>query len=191
MGGGGRKKREETFWNNAAKQANQQITQVDPIEQKFRQKVSDRLDWEKGTRDIADPRAGLTDYIQIGQAAKERAKRERMGTGALQLGEAGNSGYLANLKQLHQNEAAQDFGIGLENANTMAHAEATGSVLPLAQMTTNRNVAQAGHAGSMFGQWSNKQQKSWWDYLKEGVGMATGIGGMVFGSNGIRGGGGS
>lgn len=187
MGGGGRKKREEDYWNSLAKQQNQKIAQVDPLEQKWRDQQMAFLNWRDSNGKDVRSAPGLSEYIQIGQAAQDRAKRERMGTGALQLGGAGNAGYTENLKTLRQNEAAQDFGTGLERAMAMRTAEATGSVLPLAQLTTNRNVAQANNSAGMFGQWSNKQEKSWWDYLREGVGMASQVGSMIFGGGGIRG----
>lgn len=179
MGGGGRNRRNQDYWDAQNRQANQQITQVDPLEQQWRDQQQQYLTWRNSNgRDVRDA-PGLSDYIQIGEAAQHRAKQERMGTGALQLGNAGNAGYTENLKTLRQNEAAQDFGTGLEQALGMRHAEATGSVLPLAQLTTNRNVARAGHAGSMFGQWNQRQSRNWWDYLREGIGM----GRMLFGGN--------
>lgn len=189
MGGGAakRKRESETYWDNTARQANQDITKVDPLEQKWRDSQLAFLNWKDTPgRNVADA-PGLSDYIQIGQAAQDRAKRERFGTGALQLGDAANAGYLANLKGLRQNEMAQDFGTGLENALASRNAEATGSVMPLSQLTTNRNIAKAGQAGNMFGQWSNKQVKNWWDYAREGVGMGTQIGSMIFGGGGIPG----
>lgn len=187
MAGGGKKekKKQETYWNQQARTANQQIAEKSELEKALEKKSLDRLNWEKeGRTDISDPRAGLQNYIQIGQAALNRAKRERMGTGALQLGNAGNAGHVANLKEQYQNEAAQEFGAGLERADALAHSEATGSVMPLAQLSTNRNIARANHAAGMFGQWSNKKAKSWWDYMKEGVGMATDVGSLLFGGGG-------
>lgn len=184
MGGGQakRKREAESYWDAQARQANQAITQVDPLEAQWRQQQQDYLNWRSSDgRDVAEA-PGLSEYIQIGQAAQDRAKQERMGTGALQLGNAANAGHVANLKTLRQNEAAQDFGTGLERAQAMRHAEATGSVMPLASLFTNRNVAQAQNAGSMFGQWSARPQpKNWWDYAREGVGFAQSVGSMIFG----------
>lgn len=182
MGGGGRNREQQNYWNAQAKTQNAAIVEKTPLEKELEAKSLSRLNWEKeGRTDISDPRAGLSNYIQIGQAALDRGKRERMGTGALQLGNEANAGHVANLKQLHQNEAAQEFGAGLENADAMAHAEATGSVMPLAQLSTNRNIARANNSAGMFAQWNQRKSKNWWDYLGEGIGMASNVGGMLFG----------
>lgn len=182
MGGGGRNRREQNYWNEQAKTQNAAIVEKTPLEKELEAKSLNRLNWEKeGRTDISDPRAGLQNYIQIGRAAIDRSKRERMGTGALQLGDAASSGYTENLKTLRQNETAQEFGAGLEQADAMAHAEATGSVMPLAQLTTNRNIARAGNSAQMFSQWNQRKSKNWWDYMSEGIGMATNIGGALFG----------
>lgn len=181
MGGGGRNREQQNYWNQQAQQQNQQITQVDPLEAQWRQQQMDYLNWRNSPgRDVRDA-PGLSDYIQIGQAAQERAQRDRQGTGALQLGGAGNAGYTENLKSLRQNEAAQDFGTGLERALAMRHSEASGSVMPLAQLTTNRNVARANHSAGMFNTWSQRRSMNWWDYLREGTQIASNIGGMLFG----------
>lgn len=181
MGGGGRNREQQNYWNAQAQAQNRQITQVDPLEAQWRQQQQDYLNWRSSDgRDVAEA-PGLSEYIQIGQAAQDRAKQERMGTGALQLGNAANAGHVANLKTLRQNEAAQDFGTGLERAQAMRHAEATGSVMPLASLTTNRNVAQANHSAGMFSQWNQRKSKNWWDYLNEGVGLAGRLGGMFVG----------
>lgn len=182
MGGGGRNRREQDAWNAQARSDNAAITQVDPLEQQLRDRSSRRLAWESGGRtNIEDPNAGLQDYIQIGKSALDRADRERYGTGALQLGNEANAGHIADLKELNKSNMAREFGAGLEQADAMAHAEATGSVMPLAQMTTNRNIARAQNSGQMFSQWNQRQSKNWWDYLREGVGVASQVGGMIAG----------
>lgn len=179
MGGGGRNRRQQNLWDANAQRQNAAITQVDPLEQQLRDRASGRLAWEAaGRTDINDPRAGLQNHIQIGKAALDRADRERYGTGALQLGNEANAGHVANLKELNKGNMAREFGAGLEQADAMAHAEATGSVMPLAQLSTNRNIARAGHSAQMFSQWNQRQSKNWWDYLREGSGL---IGGMAFG----------
>lgn len=169
MGSGGRNRERQNYWDTQAAQANQAITQVDPLEQQWRDEQKRFLDWRDSSGKDVRNAPGLDEYIQIGQAAQDRAQRERMGTGALQLGNAGNAGYTENLKTLRQNEAAQDFGTGLESAVAARTAEATGSVLPLAQLTTNRNIAKANNAAGMFGQWNQRKSKNWWDYLIEGA----------------------
>lgn len=165
-----------SYWNTQAQQNNQQIATVDPIEQAFKDKQKRRLDWEnKPGHNITDHDAGLDEYIQIGHAAMARQDRDRMGTGALQLGDNGTAPYLANLKELKKAEAAQAYGSGLEEANTMAHAEATGSVLPLAQLATNRNIARAGNSSQMFNNWAGVQTGTpWWQTLLGGASQAAG-----------------
>lgn len=178
MSGGGRDERERQDAYNRAQTAATQINQVDPLEERYRQQQMAFLNWKDSNgRDVRDA-PGLSDYIQIGQAAQERAGRERMGTGALQLaGDAGNAG---NLRELKKQEAAQDFGTGLERAYAMRNAEATGSVMPLANMTLNRNTAYAGAMGNLYGiRSSQPKPKSWWNYLQEGAQMAGSIGGAI------------
>jgi hypothetical protein len=169
--GNKQKQTQMSAWNTLAQTNNAAINTVDPLEQAFKDKQKRRLDWEASpNKNIGDPAAGLDEYIQIGHSALDRQNRDRMGTGALQLGDNGTAPYLANLKELHKAESAQNYGAGLEDANTMAHAEATGSVLPLAQLATNRRVAAAGNASQMFGNWSNVQTGTpWWQTLLQGA----------------------
>ena len=173
MGGGGRNRERQNTWDSNAQQQNAQLTQVNPLTQRWQDEQLAFMNWEGSQgRDVRDA-PGLSSFIQIGQAAKDRAGRERMGTGALQLGDAGNAGYTENLKGLRQNEAAQDFGIGLENALAARKAEATGSVIPLQQMETQRRMGQAQHSMGMFGQWNQRQSRNWWDYMREGIQMGS------------------
>lgn len=195
MAGGGRNRREQDRWNadtqrrlQAAEAQNQQITQVDPLEAAYRAKQQRVLDWENSSGKDIRNMPGMDEHIQIGQAALDRSRRERHGTGALQLGADGSSGYAQQLKELKQNELGEQVGAGLENARAGIHAEAAGSVMPLSQLSTNRRLGQAQHSlgiantsAGMFGQWNQRQSKNWWDYMREGVGMATGVGRMFFG----------
>lgn len=169
----GRNRTQQNFWNSNAQQANQQITQVDPLEQAYRDRQKAFLDWEGSNGKDVRNAPGMDAHIQIGQAALERAGRDRMGTGALQLGEDGGSGYAAKLKELKKNELGQEVGAGLETALAARTAEAHGSVMPLAQLTTSRNIGRANHSAQMFGMWNQRQSKNWWDYMRDAVGMGS------------------
>lgn len=177
MAGGGRNRRRQNYWDAQAAVQNRDMTQQSPEEALRRQQVQQYLTWKNSNgRDVRDA-PGLSDYIQIGQAAKERAGRERMGTGALKLG--GEGGYAEKLRQQKQAEAAQDFGIGLERAYAMNDAQMTGSVLPFASLDAGRRQAQAGHSASMFSQWNQRQSRNWWDYTMQiGQLAAQAAGGM-------------
>jgi hypothetical protein len=181
MGGGGRNRQNQNMWNQQAVQQNAAITQVDPLEQKWRDQQMAYL--KCPGRDVRDA-PGMSDHIQIGQGAIARAKQERHGTGALQLGGAGSEGYTENLKTLRQNEMGQEVGAGLENALAARHSEATGSVMPLAQLSTSRRLGQAQHSAGMFSPWNQRQSKNWWDYLREGVQLGGQVGSMIFGGGG-------
>jgi hypothetical protein len=181
MGGKGRNREQQNYWNQQAQTQNQAIATVDPLEQKWRDKQMAFLKWDETPgKDVRDA-PGMSDHIQIGQGAIARAKQEKYGTGALQLGGAGNAGYTENLKTLRQNEMGQEVGAGLEEALAGRRAEATGSIMPLSQLSTSRRLGQAQHSAGMFGQWNQRQSKNWWDYLREGVQVAGQVGGMVAG----------
>lgn len=195
MGGGGRNRQNQNYWNQqtqqqlqTAQQQNAAIAQVDPLEQAWRDRQKAVLDWDKKPgKDIRDL-PGMSEHIQIGEAAVRRANQDRMGTGALQLGADGASGHAMKLKELRQAQMGEEVGAGLDNARAQIHAEAANSIMPLAQLHTNRKLGQAQHSlgiantsAGMFGQWNQRRSKNWWDYLREGIGMAGQVGGMMFG----------
>jgi hypothetical protein len=193
MGGKGRNRNQQNAWNSQVQQdqataraQNQQITQVDPLEAAYRAKQQRVLDWENSSGKDIRNMPGMDEHIQIGQAALNRANQERYGTGALNLGGAEGSGYAAKLKEQRQAQMGQEVGVGLENARAGIHSEAAGSVMPLSQLSTNRRLGQAQHSlgiantsAGMFGQWNQRKSKNWWDYLGEGIGMASQVGGML------------
>jgi hypothetical protein len=135
--------------------------------------------WQKQPgHDIGDA-PGMDPYIQIGRGALERGKKERMGTGALALGDPGSSGHAAKLREMGQAEAAQQFGAGLENAYAMRNAEVKGSYGPLAQLELGRKMGQLNNTSQAQALWVQKQRKSPWDYALEG---ASTFGPMLFGA---------
>lgn len=140
MSSGRQKKldQQQNYWNTQAQQAYTQAQQPSELQRVYEQKQLDFLNWDKQkNRNVADA-PGLSNYIQIGQAALNRANRERMGTGALRLSDGGASGYAEKLKSLRQAEMGNEFGAGLENALAGLRAEANNSVLPLAQLNQSR-----------------------------------------------------
>lgn len=157
------------FWNQQSQQQLQQLQQPSETQKLIDERNKKFLDWDAQAGHNVKDAPGLSDYIQIGRAAQDRAKQERFGTGALQLGEDGQKPYLENLKSLRQSEQAENFGSGLENALAMKRAEVSGSALPFAQLDLQRKTAGAGIASQAMGQWLNRQaqQKTWWDYLKD------------------------
>ena len=85
MGSGGRNRNQQNAWNETVRQQNAAITQVDPLEQAYRQRQQNVLNWENQPgHDIRDM-PGMSDAIQIGQAALARANQERQGHGAINL----------------------------------------------------------------------------------------------------------
>ena len=176
MGSGGRNRERQNYWDQQAQQQNAAITQVDPLEQAYRQRQQNVLNWENQPgHDIRDM-PGMSDAIQIGQAALARANQERQGRGAINLADPSQSGYAQQLHEQKQNELGQEVGAGLENARAQIHAEATGSVLPLSQMNFQRRQAQLGNSAQMFGMWNQRQSRNWWDYLKDTVTMVSQLG---------------
>lgn len=171
MGGGGRNREQQNYWNQQAQQQNAQIATVNPLEQAYRARQQAVLDWENSPgRDVRDM-PGMSEHIQIGQAALARANQNRQGTGAFNLADPGSSGFATQLKELKNNELGQQVGAGLEEARAGVHGEATGSVMPLSQLDLSRRLGQANHSAGMFSQWNQRQSRNWWDYLREGVQM--------------------
>jgi hypothetical protein len=172
---GGRKEKPETTWANNTTAAYNQANQVSPLQSAFEKSQLDFLNWDKSNGKDVRNAPGLDSYIQIGQAAQAKANQERMGTGALALGGAGSEGYTSNLKSLRQNEMAQDFGTGLENALASRRAEATNSVIPLAQLNNQRNMGVLNASTGLLNMYMNRPPKTpWWQKLVEG-GAKTGL----------------
>lgn len=184
MGGGGRQEREraERERQLAAQNAQlmQQAQQVSPLQQAYEQAQLEFLNWDKSKGKDVRNAPGLNNYIQIGQAAMDRAERDRQGTGALALGAPGAEGYTENLKSLRKNEMGREFGAGLENALAGRRAEATGSVLPLATLNNSRNLGVLNANSQMLGTYMNRPQRQpWWHSLVGGLAQ-----GVSYGSGG-------
>ena len=131
---------------------------------------------------------GLSPYIQIGRAAQERAQRQRMGSGALNLTGVGSEGYAAKLREQYNQEQGQNFGSGLENAVAGRYAEATGSILPLAQLNQGRTMGILGSTQQREGSYLNAPRETpFWQTLTMGAvqGAAGILGGMATGGTGL------
>ena len=169
MKGGKKKPDDKTFWQQQAQSQNAALG-PDPTVTAVQAQNTKVLDWENSSgKDIRDM-PGMDAHIKIGQAAIDRAGRERMGGSGLNLADGGSSGYAQNLRSLRQNEMGYAVGAGLEDARAGIHSEARGSVLPLAQLQTGRQLGQAQHSLGVDG--ATPKKKSWWNYLQEGIGMA-------------------
>jgi hypothetical protein len=175
----GRNREQQNYWNAQAQQANSHINDVSPEEAAYRQHQTAVLNWENQPGHDVRDMPGMDNYIQIGQAAMQRASQDRQGTGAFNLADPGSSGYASQLKEQKRNELGQQVGVGLENARAATHAEAANSVLPMASLDFSRHIGTANNSAAMFGQWNQRQSKNWWDYLREGVQMGGQIAGAA------------
>jgi hypothetical protein len=146
--------------------AAQQPTEAESIQM---QRSRDFLNWMKTPGKDIGSAPDLAPYLQIGKAAQERAGRQRMGTGAMQLG--GNEGYAAKLREQFAAEQGQQFGTGLENAVTARYGEAMGSLLPLAQLGQSRQLGVLGSTqGREMGYLNAPRETPFWkQFVIEGM----------------------
>jgi len=131
---------QEALARSQSAEAMSAAKQMTPAEQALYEQSQAFLTWDKTAgKDIRDM-PGIGAYLKIGEMAKRRAARERFGTGAMRLSGAGAEQYATKLRQQYAQETAQEFGAGLETAYAQRRAEAMGSLLPLAQLGTQRNL---------------------------------------------------
>lgn len=148
----------------------QQAAEKTPAQKAFEARQQAFLDWDNSKDKNVVDAPGMSDYIQIGRAALERANREKMGTGALALTGGGAEGYAEKLRQMNQREQANEFGAGLETALMQRRAEAQGSVMPLAQLNMNRSMGLAGLASQNNNSYLNRpRQQPFWQQLLMGA----------------------
>lgn len=158
-------------------QAFTQAQQQSPAEKAMQERNLAFLNWyDTAGKDVTQA-PGLSPYLQIGAAARQRAQRERMGMGAMQLG-SGNEAYATKLREQYAQEAAQNYGTGLESAVAGRYAEATGSMLPLAQLAQQRSMGLLGSAqGREMGYLNAPRETPFWKtFLIEGMRGAAQIG---------------
>ena len=131
---------QEALARSQSAEAMSAAKQMTPAEQALYEQSQAFLTWDKTAgKDIRDM-PGIGAYLKIGEMAKRRAARERFGTGAMRLSGAGAEQYATKLRQQYAQESAQELGAGLETAYAQRRAEAMGSLLPLAQLGTQRNL---------------------------------------------------
>lgn len=161
---------QQDWWQGQTQTAYNNVATKTPLETQFEANQKKFLDWDASDgKDVRDAQ-GLDSYIQIGQAAQERGNQQRMGTGALALSDGGASGYAEKLKSLQNAQRGENFGSGLENALAARRAEATGSVMPLAQLDLSRKNAQLGSATGMTGMYLNRPKtRPFWQDLTMGI----------------------
>ena len=162
------REREAARQYQAALTAAQQPSEA---ERRQLQRSTEFLDWMRTPgRDISAA-PDIAPYLQIGRAAQERAGRQRMGIGAMQLGGVGGEGYAAKLREQYAQEQAQQFGTGLEQAVGARYAEATGNLLPMAQLAQNRTMgilgATQGREATYLG--APRETPFWKTFMIEGL----------------------
>jgi hypothetical protein len=168
---------QEALARQQYQQAFTQAQQQSPAEKAMQERNLAFLNWyDTAGKDITQA-PGLSPYLQIGAAARKRAQSQRMGMGAMQLG-TGSEGYAAKLREQYAQEAAQNYGTGLEQAVTGRYAEATGSMLPLAQLAANRSMGLLSSAQGREQGYLNAPRETpfWKTFLIEGMRGAAQIG---------------
>jgi hypothetical protein len=171
MASKGKNKEREDFWGNASQQAYQQNAAPTPLQSAWEKQQTDFLNWDESKGKDVRSAPGMDKYIQLADAARNRASIERNPTGAMALGDLGDSGYAAQLQNQRQKESDQDIGSGLENALNLRRAEASGSVIPLAQLNQSRNANNMSFAGGMYNNIAdrNKRPGFWQNLLMAGI----------------------
>jgi hypothetical protein len=171
MSSGKKNKQRESYWDNASQQSYQANSQPTALQSAWEKQQTDFLNWDtsKG-KDVRDA-PGMDKYIQLSEAARTRAGRERNPTGALALSGMSGGGYAAQLQNQREKEVDQDIGSGLENALNLRRAEAAGSVVPLAQLNNSRNSANMNFSGGMYNNIAERNGRPgfWQNLLMAGI----------------------
>lgn len=152
------------------------------------QRSKDFLNWMRTPgRDIGSA-PDIAPYLQIGRDAQERAQRQRMGGGGLNLADPASGGYAAKLREQLAAEQGQRFGAGLEQAIGARYAEATGNMLPMAQLGTQRNLGVLGSTQGTLQAYLGAPRETpfWQTAIMGGMGVAQGLAtGGAFGAGGL------
>lgn len=144
--------------------------QMSPAEQALYDQSNAFLNWDKSSGKSIEDMPGIGAYLQIGEMAKRRAARERFGTGAMRLSGAGAEQYATKLREMYAQEAAQEYGTGLENAYAQRRSEAMGSLMPLAQLGTQRSLGILNAAQQREGAYLNAPRETpFWKTLTMGL----------------------
>lgn len=185
---------QEALARQQYQQSFQQAQQQSPAEKALQERNLSFLNWmDTPGRDVtAAP--GISPYLQIGKAAQERASRQRMGMGAMQLG-TGSEGYAAKLREQYAQEAAQNYGGGLEQAVAGRYAEATGALPALMNASLSRNAMLTQSAQGNLQSYMNAPRETpfWKTLVQQGIqaGATIASGGLSAGGIWNKGGSGS
>lgn len=127
------------------------------------------LNWAAGEAGPIDvTRApGMGPYLSFYDRARAGQEKERMGTGALQMGlNASNPDIAARIAEANKLRREQEAAGGLERALVARAAEARGTAMPLLQMEASRESGLAGLASQNYGgsrdalvQWHSRPKK--------------------------------
>lgn len=169
---------QEALARSQSAEAMSAAKQMTPAEQALYEQSQAFLTWDKTAgKDIRDM-PGIGAYLKIGEMAKRRAARERFGTGAMRLSGAGAEQYATKLRQQYAQETAQEFGAGLETAYAQRRAEAMGSLLPLAQLGTQRNLGILNAAQQKESAYLNAPRETpfWKQLTLAGIGAGSQLG---------------
>lgn len=194
--GGGPSKEEKRAAEAAERRAQEQFalqrqymetaSRPDPLEERLKGQSMDWLDWSEGKQGPIDvTRApGFGPSLNLYQRAAAGQQGERMGIGALRMGEqASNPNLVALLAEQAKARREQEAAGGLERAVAYRDAEVKGSALPLLDLAQNRTMGLAslgsGNANTAQGQYlgflSNRPQRpSFWRTFTQSFGNALG-----------------
>jgi hypothetical protein len=157
----------------------------------------ENLDWINGT----SGKDGPVDYSKLSALnfdlygkASQRQEGERMGIGALQLGQQGSNPMLSQLLRSQQDDQRQqDASGGFETGVRMKDAQVRGNLLPLLSLQQNRSMGLAGMASNnsqnSTNSWANFRPAPsiWAQLLQQGFGAAGQIGAAYAGAPGTLG----
>jgi hypothetical protein len=125
----------------------------DPLAERQRSRILRILDWDEGTGSFegrprnVEEMPGIEPYLDLYRNASERSAGERMGRGVISLGtEMQNPELAGRIREQQDVERQQQAAGQLEGAVTANLADATGSVLPYAQLEQSRAMNLANMA---------------------------------------------
>lgn len=146
------KKKTESTWNSTLNT----VRQATPTEQALQNESLAPINWLNSSgRDIRDLKQ-MQPYLQTFDMANQKAQQERMGTGALRMGESGSAQYANNLRTLVADQRARDFAGGLENAWSKLYGNAMGQATNVSQLANQRNLGALGSATNLYSTEINK-----------------------------------
>lgn len=168
----------------AAKAASQQLSTPDPMAQLAADRATKFLAaYEKPGMSVEDL-PGISPYLQLGARAVAGIQKERQGGTGLNLG--GQSMVADKLRTQMAAETAAQSAAGIEQAVAGKYAEATGNILPLAQLSLSRQTAYANNAAGRESAFMNAPRETpfWQKLALQGVQAAGSMFNIGFGKTG-------